>query len=979
MKKALCILLLVYVVALPAMDRDGIDTNPQGMKYPCLSPDGKWVAFSLYGDLWIVPEEGGKAQRLTLHHADEVKPRWSPDGKWIAFNSQRSGNLDIWIISVHGGTPFQLTFDSSWDSISDWTPDGKWIVFFSYRSGNIDLWRIPASGGTPIQITKDGGRDGSISYDGKSMVYTRGTASLWMKGYQGSSNWDLYLVDMEGGIPKQLNNYAGNDLCPFLHPDGKSIYYISERPLDTKKSQKQVYNFWKTDQDGHAQQISFFNENVYSPCFSRDGKKVVFEMDFLIWKMNLDTLKPEKIPVIIRSDEKEPKQEKKLITGGSEMGHWSPNDTQIVFLLKKDIWTMAAEGGQATTIITDEHKKEWPRYSPDGCHIAYCSYENGNSDIYIMSLDTKKTVQLTSHKSHDFYHSWSPDGQTLLFTSERSGNRDIWSIAKDGSALRQLTDSKTPEDDAAYSPDGKWIAFDSGKSGKQQIWIMPGNGDYTKARQLTRETGLTQVASWSPDSKWIAYETNDLKGNSSIRVISVKGGDSMQVVENATLPCWSNNGDYILYESSQGGQKNICKIKAPKELRIGKRIPFFAETEVDLAQERLQVFEEAWQAMNQGFYDENFHSVDWKEVYRKYRPLVLKCKTDYELYQAINRMVGELGASHTGISEEESSDGDETGNLGWTIVPVYSGRGIFVRDVLKDGPADKAWIRKGDYVFKIDDTFITPSTNLAALLQNKAGKEVKLYVSPRYNLEDARYIKAKPVTRAHIAALKYHHWLVERIEMVRAKCQAKVVYIHLTEMNTANLEQFKRIMKQALKVNINGMILDIRNNAGGLIHEKLLDILSVKPYVNFKYRGGDLRHQPDLHWNRPVVLLINDQSYSDAEVFAHAFRELKLGYIVGVPTPGGVIGTQDVKLSNGAIFRIPRVGYYSLSGTNLEGLGIKPDFEIPETPKDRAEGKDPQLEKAIELIMEQIVPKPEKKDTITTPSSVEEKKAEDSK
>src|SRR5204863_4551667 len=134
---------------------------------------------------------------------------------------------------------------------------------------------------------------------------------------------------------------------------------------------------------------------------------------------------------------------------------------------------------------------------------------------------------------------------------------------------------------------------------------------------------------------------------------------------------------------------------------------------------------------------------------------------------------------------------------------------------------------------------------------------------------------------------------------------------------------------------------------------------SNRPYVQMEVRGaGSRTTQPNLYWGKPIVLLINERSFSDAEVFPWSFRELKLGKIVGVPTAGGVIGTNDINLSDGSKFRIPRVGWYGLDGTNLEGLGVKPDVLVEETIEDRLNGRDPQLAKAIEIIGEEIAALP---------------------
>lgn len=936
-----------------------------GLRFPSWSPDSKWIAFSLYGDIWKVAASGGVAQRLTFHQADDLKPRWSPDGKSIAFASNRTGNFDIWLMPSEGGTPTQLTFHSTWDSISDWTPDGNWIIFHSYRSGDLEIWKVRKEGGIPVQVTFDGGRDASVSPDGSQIVYVRGDASLWTKGYKGSGNWDLYTISLKDKEPpKQLTTFEGNDLSPCYSPDGKMIFFLREDDVITKSGQKlPTYNLWQMSAAGeNPTRITNFDTEIASPHFTPDGKKIVFEKDFRIWQIDFVEKKGNLVPITIQSDMRGEQEELRMLTDGNEMGHWSQNGEEIVFALQGDIWFMSARGGEARPIIRSRAKDQWPRLSPDGKFLSYFSNKSGNNDIYIIDLKTGEELQLTNHQADDFYQSWSPDGKSIVFSSERSGNRDIWLISSKGGIPRQLTDGPESEDDAVFSPDGKWIAFDSGKGGNQEIWIMPTEGNFKDAVQVTNHGGLTQVPSWSPDSKWLAYEHNDDQGLASIWVTPYTGGQSFKVTDQASLPCWSPDGKWILYESERTGQKNLYRVEAPVAIKTSERIPFFAKISVNLAQERRDVFEEAWQAIYQDFYDPKFHGVDWKEVKKKYEAVLPYMETELDFGVLVNKMMGELRASHTGMVEPGMKSPVQTGYVGWELEEVAGYEKVLrVKDVLKDGPADKAWIRRGDYVFQIAGEEVSSKIALDRFLNNQIRKEVKVYISPTLEPRDGRYVSVIPVDMDHIEVLKYHHRLKERIQIVRQGGQGKVVYLHLSEMNVFNLRKFREVVMETAD-RAAGMILDIRNNGGGNIHQELLDVLSRKPYVSFQARGQAKRYQPMLYWDKPVVVLINEKSYSDAEVFAYAFKTLKRGYLVGTPTAGGVIGTRDITLPNQISFRVPRVGYYSLQGENLEGLGIKPDFIVPETPKDRLENRDPQLLKAIQVLMGEIE-KQEKSET----------------
>ena len=440
----------------------------------------------------------------------------------------------------------------------------------------------------------------------------------------------------------------------------------------------------------------------------------------------------------------------------------------------------------------------------------------------------------------------------------------------------------------------------------------------------------------------------------------------------SSLPSWSPNGKWLLFESERTGKKNIYKIEAPDGVKEGEQISFFAELEVDIQKERMKIFEESWNSINKYFYDPKFHGIDWAKIKDKYQKVAENAQTDLELNGVIQRMLGELKASHLGISGPDKKNRVSTGYLGCSFSEVPDFNVLKVEEVLKGGPADKAWIRKGDYVFQIHETITKKDVNIDNLLVNTVGKIVKIYVSPSLNPGEGRYVDLIPVDSSAIEELEYRQWLIKCVQTVKELCQGRVIYIHLKDMDAQNLRNFRELVLKAIP-RIEGMILDVRNNGGGNIHQELIDILTRKPYIAYKGREEKVQYQPAIFWNRPVVVLINEKSFSDAEVFPYTFKILKRGYLVGMPTSGGVIGTKDITLSNQATFRIPQVGYYTLEGQNMEGAGVVPDFVVPETPKDRAEGKDPQLIKAIEIIMQQIAPKKVE----TKPMQSQEEKAEE--
>jgi tricorn protease len=951
-------LLTLVALALPA---GAADESTQGLRYPALTPDGKAVVFCYRGDVWIAALDGkGPAQRLTIHEAQDTICRVSPDGQKIAFTSSRNGNYEIYVMPVTGGEPRQLTFHTGVDVLCEWSPDGKRLLVASSRDlgeGQLDLYEVSLDGGTPRRITFDGAREGSYSPDGSRIVYVRGFASIYWDNYTGAANYDLYVVDAKGGAPVRLTETEGNERFPFFSQDGREVWYVAE--------EKGVANFYAMPvTGGERRRLTEYADDVHRPDIAWDGKTAVFELVGRLYMADLTApaAKQTLMPLTVKSDVRGSGLELRTITSGGEHAHISPDGREIAFSLRGDIWIMPANGGEGRRVTSGPEKDEWPRFSPDGKRIAYFSDKGGSSNIYLLDPKSGKSAPVTRGPGNDFFHNWAPDGKKLVFCSERSGNREIWVVDLESQQLVQLTNHPASDDDPAFSPDGKLVAFDSGRDGVQAIYVM--NADGSDVRRVSTGGGFFQVPSFSPDGKMIVFEAmNPTTGSSTgLHVVDLAGGRSMQISEDGTGACWSPLGDFIYFTAERGPESGVFRVPAPRGVRAGERIAFIGRVEVDLRKELESLFDEAWTQLRNGFYDPKMHGVDWDAMKRKYRAWAIDAENKDEFHNVVRQMLAELGASHLGIGGGHRSvvapGAEPTGYLGIDFEqdPTEDGARKVARVIAK-GPADQAGLRVGDVLTKIGGTALKADTNLDLLLQGTVGKPLAITYRPRtgLGLEPERAVQVTPLPAGRVNELLYDEWVETCRRRVEEATKGSVGYVHLDQMNGENLRRFVQAVQQwANNPKIKGMILDIRNNGGGNIHLPLMQILTARPLARVTVRGRDPAVQPDTYWDRPVTLLINERSFSDAEVFPFMFKEAKCGQVIGVPTAGGVIGTNDITLSDGSNFRVPRTGFQSMDGKNLEGMGVKPDILVPMTTEDRLSGRDPQLAKAIEVLTKEI-------------------------
>jgi tricorn protease len=393
-------------------------------------------------------------------------------------------------------------------------------------------------------------------------------------------------------------------------------------------------------------------------------------------------------------------------------------------------------------------------------------------------------------------------------------------------------------------------------------------------------------------------------------------------------------------------------------------IPFQAKLTIRRDEEFAEMFEQSWRGLRDHFYDEKFHGANWNEVRSKYRQLVKHVAMKEDLYVLITLMLGELNASHLGISSGRFALPEEiTADLGLVFDESFKGPALKVADILKGGPADKRGIqvKKGDYIVSIDGETLTEKSNLSKLLNNKAGETVVVGVADTPTADpkssSVRQVELTAVHRFQVADLMYERWVDSNAAKVKELSKGKLGYIHIPSMDEEGLERFVRALYSD-NTDKEAIVLDVRFNSGGFTHDQVLNYLGGKDHTFFHQRDGGqgtvLRYT-DRKWSKPLVLLINNRSFSDAEIFPHAFRTLGLGKLVGQSTGGQVIGTVSIPLIDGSRLRLPRTGVFTVKGINMEKEGVKPDISVEDHPDELARGEDKQLAKAVEVLRQDVL------------------------
>ena len=518
--------------------------NASWLRYPSISPDGKNVAFSYKGDIYIVDSEGGRARQITSNPAYDYSPVWAPDGKNIAFASDRYGNFDIFTVSADGGVPTRLTTHSAKDTPWTFTPDGKNVIFTSriqdpassvlFPKGSMtELYSVSIEGGRPVQILATPAEE--VSYVGGKGTFLyqdcKGGENIWRKHHVSSITRDIWMYDGKDHI--RLTSFEGEDRCPNVSGDGRTVYYLSERdgsfnvysfPLDNPQKITTV-----TRHKTHPVRfLTISDDDVL--CYGYDGDIYIKKPGLPSRSVNVEILSDDKDDTSIIS-----------VSGGGD-NHLSSDGKQIAFISRGEVFVTSTEYNTVKKITYTPEAEADVVFSPDGKKLSYASERDGIWNIYTAELGRKEDVSF-------------PYATTILEKPLFKDNK---------------YDRRSP----VYSPDGKEIAF---LEDRDRLMIM--NLETGKVRQITDgsqrySTGGSISYSWSPDGKWIlmSYCARGHYPYNDIGIVSTKGGEKIINLTDSgytdSSPQWVLNGNAILFISERYGMRNHASWGTLKDVMI---------------------------------------------------------------------------------------------------------------------------------------------------------------------------------------------------------------------------------------------------------------------------------------------------------------------------------------------------------------------------------------------------------------------------
>jgi len=605
--------------------------------------------------------------------------------------------------------------------------------------------------------------------------------------------------------------------------------------------------------------------------------------------------------------------------------------------------------------------------SPDGSMAVFAATRDDIyvRELYLYDFASQTRTKLLNDDSWLYGIVWMPDQRSILVSKSVSGSRRIYRldlIPRDEFELDKdhwkevlNRSSLTTQDDSLANAisNSKSKAKSETKSRKpltyaqidwyqidQRMYPILSDSETIISVHAIDDTSFYYVKAISDrESKTLLFKAN-IFGNFSSEVGSFPYDVVYQIVNDKT----------VYYLDSKKLKSFNLTSKAKGEINNKFQYTY------NLHKLNEKVFEQVWGIFGRKFYDPNMHNRDWNALYDRFKPYLQYADNVSVLNTIISEMIGEVNASHTGFNPRHEGriaskpaaylglefDQRKVLPFGIEVSRVYRGSGLY----------SYYGIRSGDVLKSVNGIDITPFTPLDSLLMDMADKKLEL-VFTRDHKEISASIKGMN-WRANREL-----WYQDRLERTRSRTgelsDNRIGYVHIPSMSTGEYSKFisEVFTKNADK---DALIIDIRGNSGGRIHNDLLTFLSKQPnaFTTSRSYGAVPRETPSRTWTKPIVLLIDENSFSDAEIFPQLFKEAGYGTVIGMPTSGSVIGTWEVQLIDGSSMRMPSSGWYRLDGTNMEGNGAQPDIRVEMSLNDLVADNDLQLKKAVEVLLEQI-------------------------
>ena len=928
--------------------------------------DGKRVVYrnrigdGFEGKLWTISKDGGMSEQIPLPEGGFCS--YSPDGKKLAYNRvmrefrnwkyYRGGMADdIWIYDPSAKKVDNITENPAQDIIPMWIDDE--IFFLSDRDKRMNIFVYHTKTKRTEKVTDFSDYDVKFpSTNGQLIVFENGGYLYKLDPKTRQSTKIRITLNADHLYARsELKQVSKNLTTASIAPDGNRLVVTARGEVfDVPVKEGVTRDITRTP-----------GANERGADWSPDGKYIAYISD-----------KTGETEIWLQAvDENEPIQLTEHNDTYIRRWKWSPDSKKMLYTDRRNriVEVDVASKSKRTLLQNPEGEFYEVEYSPDGKWITYTKSETNNMNVvYVYDIASGKEYPVTEKWYDSSSPAFSRDGKYLIFSSERDLNPTYssveWNYAYNrmGGVYMALLAKDTPspfleKDDKVNVKKEGMPADKDEKSELKADKPMRIDTDGLPGRLIKLPLSANYYGNFYSDGKKIWYAAGR-----DTKVYDLNEQKEETVAEGASMDVSADGKKALFYKQGEIYVNDFPCNKASLEKAVNLK---HMVAPVDYSKEWPQIFDETWRAYRDGFYLENMHGVDWKALKEKYGQLVPYAKTRIDLNYIIAGMIAELACGHAYINPGQTPRPEKIsmGLLGAELSRDKSGYyridkilpgAVYSKELRSPLTEQGLDVKEGDYIVAVDGISTRSVDNIYKLLVGKADVLTELSVSGSPSEKETRKVVVNPIENEY--PLYHYNWVQENIRKVEKATHGRVGYIYIPDMGVEGLNEFARYFYPQLDKE--ALIIDDRANGGGNVSPMIIERLLRQPYRMTMMRGSTKTGTiPDATQVGPKVLLINKYSASDGDLFPWSFKANKIGKVIGTRTWGGIIGISgSLPYMDGTDVRVPFFTNYDAKTGEwiVENHGVDPDILIDNDPIKEQMGEDQQLNKAIEVALEEL-------------------------